>query len=81
MSGAGLDAVLTLLDDEAIVELLSDAVEQYSPSYAEEPAMEVFAARLNASGVRYLRSRYPATARPATTAPTSSSSSDRNPRP
>ncbi|MCB1724914.1 MAG: M20/M25/M40 family metallo-hydrolase [Gammaproteobacteria bacterium] len=59
MSGAGLDAVLTLLDDEAIVELLSDAVEQYSPSYAEEPAMEVFAARLNASGVRYLRQPLP----------------------
>jgi acetylornithine deacetylase len=38
-----------------VVSLLIEAVEQYSPSFAEEPAMEVFAGRLSESGISYLR--------------------------
>lgn len=55
-----LHAILDQIDDEQLVQLLSDAVEQYSPSYAEEPAMEVFAARLSACGIRYMRQPIPA---------------------
>ena len=47
-----LDAILGLIDEAQLVTLLTDAVEQYSPSYAEEPAMQVFAERLNECGVR-----------------------------
>lgn len=54
-----LDAILGLIDGERLVALLTDAVEQYSPSYAEEPAMQVFAERLNESGVRYIRQPLP----------------------
>jgi hypothetical protein len=43
---AQLEAILDRIDPERVNELLTDAVEQYSPSYAEEPVMEVFAARL-----------------------------------
>ncbi len=50
-----LKRILDHLDYEKLVELLIAAVEQYSPSFAEEPAMEVFAARLNESGISYLR--------------------------
>ena len=42
---ASLETVLALIDNEQLVALLSEAVEQYSPSYAEEPAMQVFASR------------------------------------
>jgi hypothetical protein len=52
-----LDGILELLDDEQLVILLTDAVDQYSPSYAEEPAMQVFAARLNECGVVTCASR------------------------
>ena len=54
-----LDAILGQIDNEQLVELLTDAVEQYSPSYAEEPAMQVFAERLNACGIRYMRQPLP----------------------
>jgi len=60
-----LDDILALVDDTQLVTLLTDAVEQYSPSYAEEPAMQVFAARLNESGVRYMRQPLPPGSGPA----------------
>jgi len=61
----GLDDILGRIDDEQLVTLLTDAVEQYSPSYAEEPAMQIFAARLNECGVRYLRQPLPPGSGPA----------------
>ena len=61
-----LDTILGLIDNEQLVRLLTDAVEQYSPSYAEEPAMQVFATRLNECGVRYLRQPLPPGSGPAT---------------
>ncbi len=50
-----LRAMLEHLDDTRIVDLLTEAVEQYSPSFAEEPAMEVFAERLSECGISYIR--------------------------
>jgi acetylornithine deacetylase len=50
-----LNMILDRLDEEDVIRLLTEAVEQYSPSFAEEPAMEVFAARLRESGISYLR--------------------------
>lgn len=50
-----LEQILSRLDEGRVVELLTDAVAQYSPSFAEEPAMEVFAARLAQAGISYLR--------------------------
>lgn len=50
-----LDRLLQAVDEAALVALLTDAVEQYSPSFAEEPAMEVFATRLAQSGISYMR--------------------------
>jgi len=47
--------ILERLDPERLVRLLTDTVEQYSPSFAEEPAMEVFAERLGECGISYLR--------------------------
>jgi len=64
MSGR-LDQILALIDGNQLVMLLTDAVEQYSPSYAEEPAMQVFAARLNECGVRYMRQPLPPGSGPA----------------
>jgi acetylornithine deacetylase len=61
-----LEAILELIDETQLVALLTDAVEQYSPSYAEEPAMQVFAERLNACGVRYMRQPLPPGSGPAT---------------
>ncbi len=61
-----LDAILDLIDEAQLVTLLTDAVEQYSPSYAEEPAMQVFAERLNQCGVRYMRQPLPPDSGPAT---------------
>jgi acetylornithine deacetylase len=55
-----LNTILELIDEDRLVTLLTDAVEQYSPSYAEEPAMQVFAERLNESGICYLRQPLPA---------------------
>ena len=54
-----LQDILGRIDEGQLFTLLTDAVEQYSPSYAEEPAMQVFAARLNECGVRYLRQPLP----------------------
>lgn len=50
-----LESILAHVDDARLVELLTEAVAQYSPSFAEEPAMEVFAARLAQAGISYLR--------------------------
>lgn len=50
-----LDSILACIDDERVVELLTEAVAQYSPSFAEEPAMEVFASQLAQAGISYLR--------------------------
>ncbi|HYQ73054.1 MAG TPA: M20/M25/M40 family metallo-hydrolase [Gammaproteobacteria bacterium] len=61
-----LDTILELLDETHLIALLTDAVEQYSPSYAEEPAMQVFAERLTACGVRYIRQPLPPGSGPAT---------------
>jgi len=55
-----LDRILACLDEQRLVQLLHDAVEQYSPSFAEEPAMEVFATRLEECGISYLRQPVPA---------------------
>lgn len=55
-----LSAVLDRIDDARVIGLLTDAVKQYSPSYAEEPAMEVFAMRLSECGIRYMRQPIPA---------------------
>jgi acetylornithine deacetylase len=60
-----LGDILALVDDDRLETLLIDAVEQYSPSYAEEPAMQVFAARLNECGVRYMRQPLPSGSGPA----------------
>jgi acetylornithine deacetylase len=54
-----MESILELIDNDQLIALLTDAVEQYSPSYAEEPAMQVFAARLNECGVRYMRQPLP----------------------
>jgi acetylornithine deacetylase len=54
-----LQKILEHLDDTQLVTLLTDAVDEYSPSYAEEAAMQVFAARLNECGVRYIRQPLP----------------------
>jgi acetylornithine deacetylase len=54
-----LDVVLDRIDPARVDQLLTEAVEQYSPSYAEEPAMAVFAARLAACGIRYMRQPLP----------------------
>jgi len=50
-----LNTILDRLDEQGLIHLLTEAVEQYSPSFAEEPAMEVFATRLRESGISYLR--------------------------
>ena len=50
-----LDKILAKVDAQRLTELLTEAVEQYSPSFAEEPAMEVFAERLQEAGISYLR--------------------------
>jgi acetylornithine deacetylase len=54
-----LNTILERIDNDKLVELLVDSVEQYSPSYAEEPAMAIFAERLNEGGVRYMRQPIP----------------------
>ncbi|MEZ5542303.1 MAG: M20/M25/M40 family metallo-hydrolase [Pseudomonadota bacterium] len=61
----GLQQILASIDDDRLEQLLTDAVEQYSPSYAEEAAMQVFAARLNECGVRYMRQPLPPGSGPA----------------
>ncbi len=51
--------VLAHLDEARLIVLLEEAVEQYSPSYLEEPAMEIFAARLSECGIPYIRQPLP----------------------
>lgn len=48
-------ALAAHLDDERLVGLLSDAVMAYSPSYAEAPAVDVFADALLDAGLRVER--------------------------
>ena len=60
-----LNEILALIDNDQLITLLTDAVEQYSPSYAEEPAMQIYAARLNECGVRYMRQPLPPGSGPA----------------
>ncbi len=43
------------IDRERLTELLADAVDHYSPSFAEEPATRVFARHLEANGIPYQR--------------------------
>jgi len=54
-----LHALLDRIDEARLIRLLTEAVEQYSPSFAEEPAMEVFAERLSEAGIAYLRQPLP----------------------
>jgi len=54
-----LQNILDRIDEQQLIQLLTDAVEQYSPSHAEEPAMEIFAQRLSESGIRYMRQPLP----------------------
>ncbi|MDH5525880.1 MAG: M20/M25/M40 family metallo-hydrolase [Nitrospirota bacterium] len=54
-----LKQIFDHIDEERLVRLLTESVEQYSPSFAEEPAMEVFAERLAECGVRYMRQPLP----------------------
>jgi acetylornithine deacetylase len=54
-----LQAILDRVDDDRVVRLLTEAVEQYSPSFAEEPAMEIFAERLAEAGIPYMRQPLP----------------------
>lgn len=43
------------VDDDRVTELLEQLVEQYSPTWAEEPAVEVVASALGEAGIPYLR--------------------------
>lgn len=54
-----LQQILDEIDDQRLLSLLTDAVAQYSPSYAEEPVMDVFCARLAEAGISYLRQPVP----------------------
>ncbi len=56
---ASLQEVLDTVDDAKLMTLLTDAVAQYSPSYAEESVMEVFVSRLAENGISYLRQPVP----------------------
>ncbi len=47
------------LSKKRLTQLLIDAVEQYSPSYAEEPAMQVFATALAEAGIPHIRQPVP----------------------
>ena len=60
-----LQNILEQIDDDRLTELLIEAVEQYSPSYAEEPVMEVFADRLAEAGISYMRQPLPEATGPA----------------
>ena len=50
-----LTEILAKIDDERLSELLVDSVDQYSPSYAEEPAMDIFADALSKAGIPFQR--------------------------
>jgi len=47
------------VSEKRLTRLLIDAVEQYSPSYAEEPAMQVFATALAEAGIPHIRQPVP----------------------
>jgi acetylornithine deacetylase len=53
--GASLDDVLARIDDLRLFALLETAVAEYSPPYAEEPAMRVFADALAEAGIPHIR--------------------------
>ncbi|TVQ22476.1 MAG: M20 family peptidase [Spirochaetaceae bacterium] len=50
-----LTDIIRHIDDSRLTQMLIDAVDQYSPSYAEEPAMTVFADLLAESGIPFQR--------------------------
>lgn len=50
-----LDDVLARIDDQRLFELLENAVAEYSPPYAEEPAMRVFADALAEADIPHIR--------------------------
>lgn len=54
-----LDSIWAAIRGERLAELLVEAVDTYSPSYAEEPAMRVFAKALEGAGIPYLRQPVP----------------------
>lgn len=54
-----LQTVLGRIDEQRLIALLEEAVETYSPSFAEEPATQVFAARLEEAGISYVRQPVP----------------------
>ncbi len=50
-----LNQILQLIQPERLTQLLIDSVNRYSPSYAEEPATQVFAAALRRAGIPFAR--------------------------
>lgn len=54
-SPPALDDVLARIDDARLFALLEASVAEYSPPYAEEPAMRVFAEALGEAGIPYIR--------------------------
>ena len=54
-----LQQILKNIDRDRLVELVTQSVDQYSPSYAEEPAMNVFAAALSRKGIGFQRQPIP----------------------
>lgn len=51
----GLETIWTHLDDDRLSALLVESVDQYSPTYAEEAAMGVFAGALARHGIAFQR--------------------------
>ncbi len=51
---SAFDTIDGAIDPDRLTGLLTAAVEQYSPSYAEEPAMDVFAEAIGGAGLAYL---------------------------
>ncbi|NIS47355.1 MAG: M20 family peptidase, partial [candidate division Zixibacteria bacterium] len=54
-----LPKILRHIDPNRIKNLLVEAVDQYSPSFAEIPAMRVFAEALDEAGIPYYRQSVP----------------------
>jgi len=61
-----LEQLLASVDEARLTALLIEAVEQYSPSFSEEPALQTFAGRLEEAGVSYLRQPVPDPEGPST---------------
>jgi acetylornithine deacetylase len=59
-AGGSLTRVLREIDDDRLVELLTDAVARYSPSYAEQPVVELFTQALERAGLSVRRQPVPA---------------------